>query len=99
MIEVYRGVDQITVVGHAPRPEGTAPGQNIVCAAVSALTLTLVAGLEEVADMRLTGKVVEEGRVLLKWKAATPLGKALIKTWFIGINQIRDNYPGTILII
>ena len=99
MIEVYRGVDQITVIGHAPRPDGTKPGENIVCAAVSALTLTLVIGLEEVADMRLTGRVVEEGRVLIKWKAATPIGKALIRTWYLGITRIRDNYPDTITII
>ena len=99
MIEVYRGVDQITVIGHAPRPADVEPGQNIVCAAVSALTLTLVIGLEEVAGMKLTGKVVQDGKVLIKWNAPTPIGKALIKTWYIGITRIRDNYPGTITII
>ena len=51
MIKVHLDLHHITVQGHAPRANGEAPGQNIVCAAVSALTLTLIEGLEAIAGM------------------------------------------------
>ena len=51
MIKVHLDLHHITVQGHAPRVNGEAPGQNIVCAAVSALTLTLIEGLEAIAGM------------------------------------------------
>ena len=42
----------ITVSGHAQRLPGASPGHNIICAGVSALTLTLIEGLREVAGDR-----------------------------------------------
>ena len=86
MIKVHLDLHNITVEGHAPRPEGTEPGQNIVCAAVSALTLTLIEGLEAIAGMRI--ETVENDT-----------GKALIDTWYIGITRIQDSYPNTITIL
>ena len=50
MITILITPDKIHVSGHA----NTAPrGADIVCAAVSALTLTLIRGLKEIACMEL----------------------------------------------
>ena len=99
MIEVHIDGSKhfITVQGHAARPEGVQPGQNIVCAAVSALTLTLIEGLECIANERISARV-DAGDVLIEWDELSDIGSALISTWFIGILKIREAY-GEIMII
>lgn len=87
----------ITVQGHAARPEGVQPGQNIVCAAVSAITLTLIEGLECIANERISARV-DAGDVLIEWDELSDIGSALISTWFIGILKIQEAY-GEIMII
>lgn len=99
MIEVHIDVSKhfITVQGHAARPEGVQPGQNIVCAAVSAITLTLIEGLECIANERISARV-DAGDVLIEWDELSDIGSALISTWFIGILKIQEAY-GEIMII
>ena len=99
MIEVHIDGSKhfITVQGHAARPEGVQPGQNIVCAAVSALTLTLIEGLECIANERISARV-DAGDVLIEWDELSDIGSALIDTWFIGILKIQEAY-GEIMII
>lgn len=99
MIEVHIDGSKhfITVQGHAARPEGVQPGQNIVCAAVSALTLTLIEGLECIANERISARV-DAGDVLIEWDELSDIGSALISTWFIGILKIQESY-GEIMII
>ena len=98
MIKVHLDLHHITVQGHAPRANGEAPGQNIVCAAVSALTLTLIEGLKAIAGMEV--QVSEQlGDVRISWTATNDIGKALIDTWYIGIMRIRDSYDNTITIV
>lgn len=88
MIKVYVGTNQIRVQGHA----NTAPkGQDIVCAAVSALTLTLIRGLKDIAGMTIYEQV-EPGNVCIKWQKANDTGKVLIDTWFLGMCGISDTY-------
>ena len=98
MIEVHIDGSKhfITVQGHAARPEGVQPGQNIVCAAVSALTLTLIEGLECIANERISARV-DAGDVLIEWDELSDIGSALISTWFIGILKIQEAY-GEIMI-
>lgn len=98
MIKVHLDLNTITVQGHAPRPENTESGQNIVCAAVSALTLTLIEGLEAIAGVKIE-TVEEPGNVRISWMNLNDTGKALIDTWYIGITRIRDSYDNTITII
>ena len=99
MIEVHIDGSKhfITVQGHAARPEGVQPGQNIVCAAVSALTLTLIEGLECIANERISARV-DAGDVLIEWDELSDIGSALISTGFIGILKIQEAY-GEIMII
>ena len=57
MITVLVAPDMIHVSGHA----NTAPqGADIVCSAVSALTLTLIRGLKEIAHMELLEELQQE---------------------------------------
>lgn len=89
MITVLVASDRIHVSGHA----NTGPrGSDIVCAAVSALTLTLIRGLKEIAYMSLY-ESVEEGNICIKWQSMTDTGKALIDTWFLGLCGIAAEYP------
>lgn len=98
MIKVHLDLHHIIVQGHAPRASSEAPGQNIVCAAVSALTLTLIEGLEAIAGMTIKA-LDDPGDVRIEWEEVNAIGKALIDTWYIGIIRIRDSYDNTILII
>lgn len=89
MIQVYADEHNIIVSGHAVT--GAPPGQNIVCAAVSAITLTLIAGLEAITQDEIETHV-EPGDVRIAWQGISPNGRALIDTWFLGITQIRNDY-------
>lgn len=75
--------------GHA----NTAPwGEDIVCAAISALTHTLIKGLKEIACISLQ-ESVESGNVCIEWQTINDTGKALVDTWFLGICGIAAEYP------
>ncbi len=89
MIYVLVAPDRIRVSGHA----NTAPkGSDIVCAAVSALTLTLIRGLKEIAGILLY-ESVESGNICIEWQTMNDTGKALIDTWFLGICGVAENCP------
>ena len=89
MITVLVTPNKIHLSGHA----NTAPrGSDIVCSAVSALTLTLIQGLREIAQIELY-ESVESGNICIEWQTINDTGKALINTWFLGICSIADEYP------
>ena len=96
----------ITVSGHAQRLPGASPGHNIICAGVSALTLTLIEGLREVAGIEIqesvrpvTGREDEKGiRTVISWPDLNEIGRALVRTYVLGLEGIRDSY-GEITII
>ncbi|MCI8585526.1 MAG: ribosomal-processing cysteine protease Prp [Lachnospiraceae bacterium] len=89
MITVLVTSGKIHVSGHA----NTAPkGTDIVCAAVSALTLTLIRGLKEIACMELQ-ESMEAGNVCIEWQTINDTGKALVDTWFLGLCGIAAQYP------
>lgn len=89
MITVLAVPGRIQVSGHA----NTAPiGTDIVCAAVSALTLTLLGGMKEVAHMELY-ESVEPGNICIEWQAINDTGKTLVDTWLLGMRGIAAEYP------
>lgn len=98
MIKVYIGANRIEVLGHAPRADDAPPGQNIVCAAVSALTLTLIEGLEAVAGVEIATQETP-GDVRIEWAELNAIGAALVKTWRIGISRIQDSYEDTVMLL
>ncbi len=88
MITVLVAQDRIRVSGHA----NTAPiGADIVCAAVSALTLTLLEGLKKVARMELD-ESVEPGNICIEWQEMNDTGRALADTWLLGMRGIAAEY-------
>ena len=88
MLTILITPDKLHVSGHA----NTAPqGSDIVCSAVSALTLTLIRGLKEIAQISLFESVAA-GNVCIEWQALNDTGKALIDTWFLGICGIAAEY-------
>lgn len=90
MINVSVSRNRIRVSGHA----NIAPrGFDIVCAAVSALTLTLIQGLKDIALMDLY-EDVEPGNICIEWQILNDTGKALVDTWFLGICRISEEYQG-----
>ena len=62
MINIHVDENSITVTGHAERPAGVPPGNNIICAAVSSVTLTLIEGLRRIAGLQIEA-VTEPGDV------------------------------------
>ena len=89
MITILITPNKIHVSGHA----NTAPhGSDLVCAAVSALILTLIRGLKEIACMELQ-ETVETGNICIEWQAINDTGEALVDTWFLGICGIAAEYP------
>lgn len=93
MINITLTERRLEVSGHAQRPEGTPPGANIICAAVSALTLTLVEGLTQVAHDDISVQQ-RDGYMAIAWDWGTlsDRGRALIDTWYIGILNIQETY-------
>lgn len=89
MILVSVKENRIRVSGHA----NTAPrGADIVCAAVSALTLTLIQGLREIAGMELY-ESVEAGNICIEWQTINDTGKSIVDAWFLGMCGIAEVYP------
>lgn len=89
------GFCRLTAAGHA----GAAPkGQDIVCAAVSALVQTLAAWVTEDPGQRLCQKRVEleEGRTTVEASAKGENMKALLERFDLvgeGLALIAEGYP------
>lgn len=68
-----------------------ARGESVPCAAVSAITLTLIRGLSEVAENDIQCQT-ESGRVSIEWEYLNEVGKKLVDTWYLGICAIQEVY-------
>lgn len=89
MIEVKQNSGSITVKGHA---HYAAPGNDIVCAAVSMLAQNLVASI--------LGLTVDEiqydmqpGSVEIKYGNLSEASQLLVDSFFVGIDLIANSYP------
>lgn len=88
MIEVNITQTGLTVEGHAGYAE---TGKDIVCAAVSALTQTLIAGIESLTDDRISYEV-KPGKVHIVYKDLSERAQLLVDSFFIGISGIITAY-------
>ncbi len=88
MIRVIVRSDYVEVSGHANYAE---LGKDIICAAVSALTFTLLYSLESLSE-DLVSATMNEGHMKIEIKNVSEQGKLLIDSFFIGITAIAKEY-------
>lgn len=85
-------IKRFEMTGH----DGSAPrGENVVCAAASALALTFAKSLVEIAEVELAGRI-ESGTIDLAFpemngrKAET--AEVLLKSFILGLSSIRSEH-------
>ena len=79
----------IKITGHAGYAE---PGKDIVCAAVSTLAQTLAVSLEKLTPDSV-GYDLEPGHMEIYPGTLSDRGKNLIKSFFIGVKMVAEQYP------
>lgn len=89
MIKVTITNNQISVIGHA---EYAPHGQDIVCAAVSALLQTFIMSVEELTDDKIICDI-SAGNAVIKYKELSKQSKLLVSSFLIGIQAISAGYP------
>ena len=87
-------VNEINVEGHAGFNDH---GEDIVCAAVSVLTISILNGLTEVVGRQDLKEIVDEGLVKLKLPEIQDSDlqlktDILIETYILGIKGIKEAY-------
>lgn len=88
MIEVKKTEHGIRMRGHAGYHKN---GQDIVCAAVSALTCNLINSLEELTDNRIRADT-DHGLTVIQWERLSDKGKLLVDSWMLGLTAINQTY-------
>lgn len=88
MIVVTITQDGLSVDGHAGYAE---IGNDIICAAVSALTQGLIHSMEALTDDRISYRIAS-GHVDIKYKNLSEQGKLLIDSFFIAVSDIQLSY-------
>lgn len=87
--------DEIKISGHAGYAEA---GKDIVCAAVTTLTQTLIRSLEDLARDKIQYEI-SPGRVDIHFKNLSEDGKLLVDSFFLGICGIEQDFPEHVKII
>lgn len=89
MIEVRIRPERIKISGHAGYAE---PGKDIVCAAVTALTQTLIQSIENLTDDEIEYRI-SPGKVEVEYGNLSEKSKTLVDSFFIGICLIAEEFP------
>lgn len=89
MIEVRIRPERIKISGHAGYAE---PGKDIVCAAVTALTQTLIQSIENLTDDKIECRI-SPGKVEVEYGNLSEKSKTLVDSFFIGICLIAEEFP------
>ena len=92
MITIVRHYDGFDVVGHA----GFAPhGQDIVCAAVSALLQTFEASVKDLTTDEIKC-VISAGNAVMRYGNLSGTAQTLLDSFFIGCRMIAETYPDNV---
>jgi len=89
MIVVCKTRKGISVTGHAGYAE---PGNDIVCAAISALTQVFIASVEELTDAKIQYDI-EAGDAFIEYRNLTADAQLLEDSFLLGVGMIADEYP------
>lgn len=88
MIVVCIAQDGLTVDGHAGYAE---TGKDIICAAVSALSQTLIRSMQALTEDEIDLEMAH-GHINIRYKNLSECGKLLVDSFFIGISGIANAY-------
>ena len=93
MIEITEYKDGVSIKGHA----GYAPhGQDIVCAAISALTQTFIMSVEQLAGDEIKYVLMAGNTDIWLKKDLSETTNVLFKSFLIGCNAVANAYPNNI---
>ena len=95
MVDVTVREDRVTVSGHA---NYAASGEDIICAAVTALSITLFKSLTDLTEDKIEYDI-QPGRVDIKYGDLSEKAKTLVDSFFIGICLVADEFRGYIRIL
>lgn len=88
MIVVKVMENGLAIDGHAGYAE---TGNDIVCAAVSALAQNLIQSIDAFTQDRISYQV-REGHIGIRYKNLSEQGKLLVDSFFIGICAVANTY-------
>lgn len=88
MINVSIKAGGIRMQGHAGKGIN---GQDIVCAAISALTCNLINSLQELTDNRIRADTAS-GMTVIEWEELSEPGKLLVDSWFLGVSAVNQEH-------
>ena len=94
MIVINHHSNGITMSGHAGYAE---PGQDIVCAGVSALVQTLIQSIEELTQDEIQYSM-QPGAVDIKMRNLSEQAQLLVDSFFVGVQLIAGEYPDNVKI-
>lgn len=89
MIIVTVKDNSISITGHACRK--ASDGIDRACAAVSALTCSLINSLQDLAHDRVQA-MAESGMTVIRWENLSDGGKLLVDSWFLGLTDVNREY-------
>ena len=89
MIEISISENKIDLKGHAGKK--ASDGIDRACAAVSALTNSLINSLQDLAKDKIATQS-EIGHVRIEWERLSEKGKLLIDSWLLAMTDINREY-------
>lgn len=89
MINVEITERSIRLSGHACRK--ASDGIDRACAAVSALTCSLINSLQDLTHDRIQ-VMAESGMTVIRWENLSDGGELLVDSWFLGLTDVNREY-------
>ena len=89
MINVEITERSIRLSGHACRK--ASDGIDRACAAVSALTCSLINSLQDLTHDRVQA-MAESGMTVIRWENLSDGGKLLVDSWLLGLTDVNREY-------
>lgn len=92
MIEIKHKRGCVEINGHADYADY---GQDIVCAAVSALTQVFVSSVEELTEDSIRYDM-EAGNAFIEYENLSERAQVLRDSFLLGISMIAEEYPNNV---